>query len=158
MINNRIYGLLSKLINYDQSGFIKGQNFGDNLHLMLNIIDYANCKKVPGAVLFIDLCKSFDYLKLSFAFEMLKLYVFDSKIINWIKILCKKIKCRVMNNNYLSYFFDIKKGVRPGDPLSFTIGVLRFEYLAAMLRQSKNCKGFKIKQYCFKVSLFAVCG
>ena len=49
---------------------------------MLDIIDYANCKKVPGAVLFIDLCKAFDFLKQSFIFETLKLYGFGSKIMN----------------------------------------------------------------------------
>ena len=64
---------------------------------MLDIIDYANCKKVPGAVLFIDLCKAFDPLKWSFIFEMLRLYGFGSKIMKWIKILCKKPKCRVIN-------------------------------------------------------------
>ena len=38
---------------------------------MFDIIDYANRKKVPGAVLSIDLCKAFDSLKWSFIFEML---------------------------------------------------------------------------------------
>ena len=85
---------------------------------------------------------------------MLKLYGFGSKIINWIKILRKKSICRVINNNYLSHFFDIKKGIRQGDPLS-PIFVLRIEYLAEMLRQSKDYQGFKIEHHCFKVSLFA---
>ena len=155
VINNRIYGLLPKLVNYNQSGFIRGRNIGDNIRLMFDIIDYANRKKVPGAVLSIDLCKAFDSLKWSFIFEMLKLYGFGSKIINWIKILYKKPKCRVINNNYLSHFFDIKKGVRQGDPLSPTIFVLCIEYLTAMLRQSKDYQGFEIEDYCFKVSLFA---
>ena len=82
---------------------------------------------------------------------MLKLYGFGSKIMNWIKILCKKLKCRVNNNNYLSYFFDVKKGVRQGDPLSPTIFVLFIEYLlAVMLRQSKDYQGFEIEYHCFK--------
>ena len=103
-----------------------------------------------------DLCKAFDSLKWSsFIFEILKLYGFGSKIINWIKILYKKPKCRAINNNYLSHFFDIKKGVRQGDPLSPTIFVLCIEYLAAMLRQSKDYQGFEIEHYYFKVSLFA---
>ena len=49
--------------------------------------------KNTGAVLSIDLCKAFDSLKCSFIFEMLKLYGFGSKIINWIKIPFKKPKC-----------------------------------------------------------------
>ena len=71
MINNRIYGLLPKLVNYSQSGFISGRNIGDNIQLMFDIIDYANRKKVPGAVFSIDLCKAFDSLKWSFIFKML---------------------------------------------------------------------------------------
>ena len=155
VINNRIYDLLPKLVNYNQSGFIRGRNIGDNIQLMFDIIDYANRKKVPGAVLSIDLCKAFDSLKWSFIFEMLKLYGFGSKIINWIKILYKKSKCQVINNNYLSHFFDIKKGVRQGNPFSPTIFVLCIEYLAVMLRQSKDYQGFEIEHHCFKGSLFA---
>ena len=149
MINNRIYGLLPKLVNYNQSGFIRGRNIGDNIRLMFDIIDYVNRKKEPGAVLSIDLCKAFDSLKWSFIFEMLKLCGFGSKIINWIKILYKKPKCRVINNNYLSQFFDIKKEVRQGDPLSPIIFVLCIEYSAAMLRQSKDYQGFEIEHHCF---------
>ena len=87
MINNRIYGLLPKLVNYIQSGFLSDRNIGDNIRLMFDIIDYANRKKVPEAVLSIDLCKAFDSLKWLFIFKMLKLYGFGSKIINWIKNL-----------------------------------------------------------------------
>ena len=84
---------------------------------------------------------------------MLKLYRFGSKIINWIKILYKKPKCRVIIIS--GYFFDIKKGLRQGDHMSPTIFLLCTEYLAAMLRQSKDYQGFEIEHHCFKVSLFA---
>ena len=88
-------------------------------------------------------------------FEMLKLYGFGRKIINWIKILYKKPKCEVINNNYPSHFFEIKRGERQRDHLSTTIFVLCIEYLSAILRQSKDDQGFKIEHHCFKVSLFA---
>ena len=58
---------------------------------MFDIIDYADRKKVPGAVLSIDFCKAFDSLKWLFIFEMLKLYGFGSKIINWIKSYTKNL-------------------------------------------------------------------
>ena len=56
VINNRLYRFLPKLINADQNGFVKGRNIGDNIRLMFDIIDYANWKKVSGAVLSVDLC------------------------------------------------------------------------------------------------------
>ena len=77
---------------------------------MFDISDHPICKIVPGDVLSINLCKAFDSLKWSFIFEMLKLYEFGSKLINWIKTLRKKPKCRVINNNYSSHFFNIEKG------------------------------------------------
>ena len=49
-------------------------------------------------------------------------------------------------NNVLSRVFNVKKGVRQGDPVSPTTFVLR---------QSKEYQGFKINNHCFKVSLFA---
>ena len=155
VINNRLCRFLPKLINTDQNGFVKGRNIGDNIRLMFDIIDYANWKKVSGAVLSVDLRKAFDSLKWPFIFKMLNLYGFGRTIINWIKILYKKPKCRIINDNNLSHFFDVKRGVKQGDPLSPTIFILCIEYLAEMLRQSKEYQGFKINSHCFKVSLFA---
>ena len=146
---------MPKLINADQNGFVKGRNIGDNIRLMFDIIDYANWKNVSGAVLSVDLRKAFDSLKWPFIFKMLSLYGFGRTIINWIKILYKKPKCRFINDNNLSHFFDVKRGVRQGDPLSPTIFILCIEHLAEILRQSKEYQGFKINSHCFKVSLFA---
>ena len=102
MINNRLLKLLPKLVTSDQNGFIKGRNIGDNIRLMFDIIDYANHKDVPRAILSIDLCKAFDSLNWSFIFAMLKSYGFGNNIINWIKILYKQPKCCIVNNNFLS--------------------------------------------------------
>ena len=72
-----------------------------------------------------------------------------------IKILFQTPKCRVINKNYLvHFFFDIKKGIRQGDPLFPIIFVLYIEHLAEMVRQNKDYQGFKIEHHRFKVSLF----
>ena len=76
------------------------------MRLMLDIIDYANCKKVFGAVLSINLCKAFDSLKWSFIFEMRKFYGFGSKIINRIKILNAKLSIIIIS----VIFCILKKG------------------------------------------------
>ena len=86
---------------------------------------------------------------------MLKSYGFGNSLINWTRILYKNPKCRVVNNNFLSPIFEVKKGVRQGDPLSPTIFLLCIECLAIMLRQSRQYKGIKLNQQTFKVSLFA---
>ena len=155
VINSRLIPFLPKLIHCDQNGFIKGRTISDNIRLIFDIIDYANRKNVPGAVLSIDQYKAFDSLNWPFIFAALKCYGFGKSIIEWIRILYKKPQCCMINNNFLSVFFNVEKGVRQGDPLSPIIFVLCIEYLALMLRQSKLYKGFATEKTCFKVSLFA---
>ena len=65
---------------------------------------------MPGAVLLVDLHKAFDSLHWSFIFTMLKSYGFGNSLINWIRILYKNPKCRVVNNNFLSPPFRSQKG------------------------------------------------
>ena len=97
----------------------------------------------------------FDSLHWSFIFAMLKSYFFGNSLINWKRILYKNPKCHVVNNNFLSPFFEVKKRVRQGDPLSPTIFILCIERFAVMLRYSRQYKGIKLNKQTFKVSLFA---
>ena len=86
---------------------------------------------------------------------MLKFYGFGNSLINWIRILYKNSKFHVVNNNFLSPFFEVKRGVKQGDPLSPTIFISCIECLAVMLRQSRQYKVIKLNKQTFKVSLLA---
>ena len=134
VINNMQYPLLTKLIGDDQNGFIKDRNVADNIRLMLIVIDYASNKDLSGAVLSVDLYKAFDSLRRPFIFAMLRRYGFGNLLIKWIKVLYKNPKCRIIKNNFLSPFFQVKVGVRQENPLSPTIFILCIEYLLIMLR------------------------
>ena len=67
---------------------------------------------------------------------MLRRYGFENLLIEWIKVLYKNTKFRIINNNFLSPFLQIKKDARQGDPLPLTIFVLCVVYLANLLRQN----------------------
>ena len=101
---------------------MKARNIGENLRLLFGIIDHANHEKIPGAVL-LDLHKAFDSLNWSFIFAILKYY----GLIKWIRVLYKNPKCHVVNNNFLTSFFDVKKGVRQ-EALFSTIFILSIAY------------------------------
>ena len=86
---------------------------------------------------------------------MLKCYGFGNSLINLIRVLHKNPKYCVVNNNFLSPFFGVNKGVRQENPLTQTIFILCIECLAIMLRQSRQYKVITLNKQAFKVSLLA---
>ena len=62
----RMKKVLPKIINEDQTGFIKGRTIGENIKLIDNIIQYTDKNKISGLLVFVDFKKAFDKLEWSF--------------------------------------------------------------------------------------------
>ncbi len=59
----RIKAHLSKLINSDQTGFIKDRYIGENINRILNIMDSVDEEDLPSVIIGIDFEKAFDSLE-----------------------------------------------------------------------------------------------
>ena len=59
-----------------------------------------------------------------------------------------------MNNGHASDFFQFRRGVRQGCPLSGLLFVLTIEVLAQAIRQNENIRGLKINGIELKVSMY----
>ena len=103
----------------------------------------------------LDIYKAFDSLEWDFLFKSLCCYGFDETLIDWIKICYSSPSCRVINNNWLSELFEVKRGVRQGDPLTPSLFVLAIECLATALRQNQSYNGLLLREKRLKISLFA---
>ena len=55
---NRFKKVLPKLVNSDQTGFMKGRFIGDNIGLIDGVINFAAAKNIPGLLLFFRLRES----------------------------------------------------------------------------------------------------
>ena len=64
-------------------------------------------------------------------------------------------KCRIINNNFLSQFFKISKGVRQGDPLSLTVFILCIQCLANNFKPDVIFKGVMLTNETLKLTMFA---
>jgi len=67
----------------------------------------------------IDISKAFDTIKWSFLLRVLKAYGFCTKLCSWIDTILKSAFLSVSINGKLHGYFNCKRGMRQGDPLSY---------------------------------------
>jgi len=77
-ITTRIEASLSKLINSDQTGFIKGRYIGENIRLTIDTMEYDKKHNIPGILVPLDLRKAFDPLEWPFIMRTLDVRVFKN--------------------------------------------------------------------------------
>ena len=145
VLAQRLKKVLSKIINVDQTGYVKNRFVGFNLRQIQDIIDHADIYKIEGATIFVDFTKAFDSLEWNFMLNTLKHFGFNESFINWVKTLYTDIQTCVMNNGWVSEMFKNTRGIRQGCPLSALLFVLSVEIMASRLRNNKDIKGFQIK-------------
>ena len=154
-IANRIQATLPKLINNDQTGFIKGRFIGENIRLIDSIINYTANENIPGLILLLDFQKVFDTLEWPFIEKTLQHCGFSLSIQKWIRTLYCDIESCIINNGWMSDCFKIERGVRQGCPLSPYLFVPSVEVLANAIRRDPSIKGISISQNEIKLSQYA---
>ena len=73
-IAKRIEPFLPKLINSDQTGFMKDIFIGQNVRLLNDLMEYTDVKEISGIFLFIDFEKAFDSIEWNFIKRSLELF------------------------------------------------------------------------------------
>ena len=154
-IASRIKKVLPKLINNDQTGFMKNRFIGENIRLIDSIINYANTEQIEGLLLFIDFEKAFDSIEWSFIEKTLKYYSFGNSLITWIKLFYTDMCSCVQNNGWSSDFFTLSRGVRQGCPPSPYLFILCAEILANAVRNDPKVRGIKVFDTECKISQYA---
>ena len=153
-IANRLKTFLPKLINEDQTGFVKNRYIGDNIRLIYDTIAYLEELNLPGLLLNIDFEKAFDSVSWDFMFKILKAFGMREDFCKWVDIFYKNLKSCVLVNGQASSWFDIKRGCRQGDPLSPYLFILVVEILGIMVRENDKIKGIIINNTEHKLSQY----
>ena len=142
----RLQLLIDKLINKNQTGYIKGRFIGENARLVLDIYDYCEENDTEGILLFADFQKAFDSVEWDFLFQTLQKFNFGKKFLKWIKILYTKPYFHVKNNNWLTRKCKMSRGIRQGCPVSALLFLFVIEILVLKINASENIQGFKLGQ------------
>ncbi len=151
----RLHEVLPHIIDFDQTGFIKGRYIGENIRTVADIIEYTSLKHEPGIILLLDFEKAFDTIKWSFLIESLRRFNFGPSFISWVKAIYANSESTVINNGNTAGFFKLHRGIRQGCPLSPYLFIIAVEIMANAIRKNKLIKGIMVGDTEVKISQLA---
>jgi len=99
--------------------------------------------ETKGAIVCLDQEKAYDRIDLTYLWKLLKVFGFPANFITKIKNLYSKASTAIRLNGFTSHLFDVRRGVRQGDPMSCLLYNLAIEPMIEFIRQSP-LKGFRI--------------
>ncbi|XP_074315221.1 uncharacterized protein LOC141651405 [Silene latifolia] len=150
----RLAWVLPELISDSQGGFMKGRSIVENILICQDIVRLYNRKSVSSRFLMkVDLKKAYDSVSWEFLEEMLVSLEFPSHFISLIMECVKTASYSSVLNGDIFGFFNGKKGLRQGDPLSPILFTISMEYLSRVLGYVTENMGFKYHPMCGKIKL-----
>jgi exonuclease III len=152
---NRMQQVLPNIISEFQNGYIKERFIGYNIRTIVDVINYASNNKKDCLIVFLDFEKAFDQLDWNFIQKTLESFNFGTYFRACIKVMYNNVTSCVMNNGYSSKFFNIKRGIRQGCPLSALLFILAVEILSIHLRGNEKVKGININDTELKLTQLA---
>uniref|UniRef100_A0A8C1Z089 Reverse transcriptase domain-containing protein n=1 Tax=Cyprinus carpio TaxID=7962 RepID=A0A8C1Z089_CYPCA len=137
-----------------------GQNIGNNIRLILDMIDYNEYIVDDSFVLFVDFYKAFDTVSHQFMLKTIKCFGFGEQFLKAIQTLYRGCNSSVKLAHGTTPRFEVGRGIRQGCPLSPFLFLLVTQIMA---RHIKNAQfqgiltlgtEFKISQLADDTALF----
>ena len=142
-IAKRLEKVLPRVINPNQTGYIKGRFIGENVRLIQDIMYHTKQTDKPGIAIFLDFRKAFDTIEWCYLKKALQMFSFGPDMQKWFDIIYNEDSSCVLHNGHASEFFLLEKGVRQGCPLSGLLFVLGIELLARALQKDTTIRGIQ---------------
>jgi len=89
---------MNDLVKTNQSAFIRGRVLHDNFKAAQLTAKLVHKKKLPSALLKIDISKAFDSVSWSFLLDILAQMGFSRRWLNWISLILSSASTKIICN------------------------------------------------------------
>ncbi|GKB36502.1 putative RNA-directed DNA polymerase, eukaryota, reverse transcriptase zinc-binding domain protein [Tanacetum coccineum] len=136
IIANRIKEDLGDLVSINQSAFVPGRRISDNILLTQELMRNYHRKRGPLRCAFkVDIQKAYDTVDWGFLRSILIGFGFHPTMVEWIMVCVSTTSYSVCINGDMYGWFNGKRGLRQGDPLSPYLFTLVMEILTLILQR-----------------------
>ena len=99
----RIKKALPSFIHEDQTGYIKGRFIGQNIRLLVDIVECTKTVDNSGIALFLDFKKAFDSLEKNFFEKASEMFNFGTPLMQWINAFYSNVfNAALLTNGYVT--------------------------------------------------------
>ena len=113
---------------------------------ILNLMKYANRKKIESLILLIDFRKAFDSLSHKYIDECLKMLNFGQSIRKWVSLFFCNREAYILLGGELTKRILLEQGVPQGDVVSPYIFILAAELFLIKINNTKLIQGINYAQ------------
>lgn len=118
VLASRLQSVMLCILSESQFAFTRGRQIADYIMIANEVADAMMKREEGGIMLKLDLAKAYDNVERDFLLGTMKAMGFGSRWLNWIRGCISSASLVVLVNGSPTYFFEIEKGLRQGDPLS----------------------------------------
>lgn len=143
VMTNRIALVAQKVIKPSQTVFMAGRNIMEAIVILHETVHERHRKTLDGVILKLDFEKAYDKVKWSFLQQALRMKGFSPIWCKWIDQIVRGGIVGVKLNDDIGHYFQSKKGLRQGDPLSPILFNLVADMLAILIQRAKDNGKFR---------------
>lgn len=128
ILANQLVPRLDAIISPNQTAFVPTRSIAENILLAQEVIKgYHKNEGQARCTIKVDLMKAYDSINWEFVLHSLGCFGIPEKFIGWVRECITSPRFSVALNGILVGYFEGKKGLRQGDPLSTYFFVIAME-------------------------------
>jgi hypothetical protein len=134
VLTTRLQQGIAKLIDLDQTGFLKGRTISENFVYATELVQVCFKCQAPTLVLKLDFAKAFNTVNWDSLMAILRMLGFNSTWCAWVSQMLSSSLTVVMVNGCLGPWFNYRRGLRQGGPMSPYLFLLVADVLQTLIK------------------------